>query len=199
VQTNLAYGDVMDDHPTAGPKPVVILTTPRLILRAATEQDVPFMQRLIFGDSEVMRYVFHGMPMPEAETKQFMREHFTFGDRLTGMAILTEKSADDVIGIAGLLPCEALGTDDFEIGFALARNAWGRGVATEIGEAQLAFGFERLNRSRLLGLVDPRNGPSIHTLEKLGLRHVNDVAKPKRGNRSVYCIEAQEWRNRHAL
>jgi RimJ/RimL family protein N-acetyltransferase len=189
----------MDNHPIAGPKPVVILTTPRLILRSADEQDVPLMRQLIFGDSEVMRYVFHGTPMAEAETEQFMREHFTFGDRLTGIAILIEKPADEVIGMAGLLPCEALGAKDFEIGFALARNAWGKGIATEIGEAQLAFGFDQLGCSRLLGLVDPRNGPSIHALEKLGLRYLKDVAEPKRANRSVYCIEAQEWRNRHAL
>jgi RimJ/RimL family protein N-acetyltransferase len=189
----------MDDHPIAGPEHVVIVTTRRLILRAATEQDVPVVQRLIFGDSEVMRYLFHGMPMLEPATEQFMREHFMFGKPLTGIAILTEKPAGDVIGIAGLRPCEALEAHDFELGFALARNAWGRGVASEIGEAQLQFGFERLGCSRLLGLVDPGNGPSIRTLEKLGLRHVKDVAEPGRANRSVYCIEAQEWRNRHAL
>jgi RimJ/RimL family protein N-acetyltransferase len=180
-------------------EPVVILSTPRLILRAATERDIPILQKRIFGDSDVMRHAFQGVTMPEQKAEQFVRAHFTFGDRDTGVAILIEKPVDEVIGIAGLLPCEALGGGDLEIGFALARNAWGRGIATEIGEAQLAFGFERLNCSRLLGLVDPRNGPSIHILEKLGLRHVTDIVESERGNRRVYCIEAQEWRNARAL
>jgi ribosomal-protein-alanine N-acetyltransferase len=178
---------------------MVILSTPRLTLRAAAEQDIPILQQRIFSDGDVMRHVFHGVTMGQEKTEQFMRAHFTFGDSLTGIAILTEKPTGDVIGFAGLFPCAALGADDFEIGFVLARHAWGRGIATEIGEAQLAFGFDRLGCSRLLGLVDPRNRPSIHALTKLGLRYLQDVAEPKRANRSVYCIEAQEWRNRRAL
>ena len=125
------------------------------------------MQR-VFGDGEVMRYAFAGVPLSEDEAEGFMRSHFTFGDSLTGIATLTERPAGDVIGFAGLFPCAALGVDDFEIGFVLARRAWGRGIATEIGEAQLAFGFERLNCSRLLGLAEPRNAASIHALKKLG-------------------------------
>jgi RimJ/RimL family protein N-acetyltransferase len=177
----------------------VILMTPRLVLRTTTEADIPILQQRIFSDGDVMRHVFHGVTMPEEKTEQFMRAHFTFGDSLTGIAILTEKPTGDVIGFAGLFPCAALGADDFEIGFVLARHAWGRGIATEIGEAQLAFGFDQLGCARLLGLADPRNRPSIHALTKLGLRYLKDVAEPGRANRSVYCIEAQEWRNRHAL
>ncbi len=177
----------------------VILTTARLVLRTATEPDIPIMRERILGDSEVMRYVFQGEPMSEERAEYIMRKHFTFGDSLTGIAVLTDKPAGEIIGFAGLFPCGALEADDLEIGFVLARHAWGRGIATEIGEAQLAFGFEQLGRSRLLGLVDPRNAPSIHALNKLGLRYVKDVAEPRRANRSVYCIEAQEWRNRHSL
>jgi ribosomal-protein-alanine N-acetyltransferase len=178
---------------------MIILSTPRLTLRAAAERDIPVLQERIFGDSDVMRHVFHGVTMGQEKTQQFMRAHFTFGGSLTGIAVLTEKAKGDVIGFAGLFPCAALGADDFDIGFVLARHAWGRGIATEIGEAQLAFGFDRLGCSRLLGLADPRNGPSIRALTKLGLRYLKDVAEPKRANRSVYCIEAEEWRSRHAL
>src|SRR5450631_1900187 len=177
-------------------QPVVILTTRRLILRAATEQDIPIMRERILGDGDVMRYVFQGGPMTEQGAEEMMRKHFTFGGSLTGIAILTERPTGDIIGFAGLFPCKALETDDLEIGFVLARHAWGRGIATEIGEAQLAFGFEQLNCSRLLGLADPRNRPSIHTLQKLGLHYVKDVAEPRRANRSVFCIEAGAWRGR---
>ena len=190
----------MKDEPASGPnEPLVILSTQRLILRAASEPDIPIMQARIFGDVDVMRYVFHGTPMPLEKTESFMRAHFTFGDSLTGIAILTEKPSGDVIGFAGLFPCAALEVDDFEIGFVLARHAWGRGFATEIGAAQLAFGFEQLGCPRLLGLVDSRNAPSIHALEKLGLRYLKDVAEPKRASRSVYCIEAEAWRNRRIV
>jgi RimJ/RimL family protein N-acetyltransferase len=187
----------MSENPApASAQPIVILTTPRLVLRTATERDIPIVRERLLGDGEVMRYVFQGEPMSEERAEYIMRKHFTFGDSLIGIAVLTEKPAGEIIGFAGLFPCAALEADDLEIGFVLARQAWGRGIATEIGEAQLAFGFEQLKRARLLGLVDPRNGPSIHAIQKLGLRYVKDVVEPRRANRSVYCIEAEEWRNR---
>jgi RimJ/RimL family protein N-acetyltransferase len=184
--------------PASNGEPVVILTTPRLILRTTTENDIPILQDRIFGDGDVMRYAFAGLPMQKDRAEAFMRRFFTFGDSLTGMATLTDKPTGEVIGFAGLSSCNALGADDFEIGFLLARPFWGRGLATEIGEAQLAFGFDRLNCGRLLGLVDPRNAPSIHALKKLGMHYVMNVADPQRATRSVYVIEAAEWPKRHA-
>lgn len=177
-------------------EPTVILTTPRLILRTTTDADIPQLQERIFGDRDVMRFAFAGEPMAKDRSESFMRRFFTFGDSLTGIATLTEKPSNEIIGFAGLFSCDALGAEDFEIGFVLARQAWGRGIATEIGEAQLAFGFDRLGCQRLLGLVDPRNAPSIHALTKLGMRYLKDVSDAKRADRSVYIIEAQEWRQR---
>ena len=163
----------MDDKaaPVLQEQPVVILTTPRLILRTATEPDIPIMWQRILGDGDVMRYVFHG-PMSKEAAEAVMRKFFTFGDSLTGIAILTERPAGDIIGFAGLFPCEALGAQDLEIGFV------------------------QLNCRRLLGLADPQNQPSIHALQKLGMRHIKDVVEPGRANRSVFCIDIDAWRAR---
>jgi len=182
--------------PVPRKQPVVVLTTPRLILRTATEQDIPVMHARVLGDGEVMRYVFQGVAMTLERAERVMRKFFTFEGvtGVTGISVLADRPTGEIIGFAGLVPCEVLGAADLELGFVLARDAWGRGIATEIGEAQLAFGFEQLNCRRLLGLVDPRNGPSIHVLEKLGLRYLKDVSEPLRASRSVFCIEADAWR-----
>ena len=188
----------MNDNPQpqSEQQPVVILTTPRLILRTTTERDIAVLQDRIFGDSDVMRYAFGGAPMAKDKSEGFMRKFFTFGNSLTGMAVLTENPEGEVIGFAGLFSCDALGADDFEIGFLLARRFWRKGIATEIGEAQLAFGFDRLKCARLLGLVNPQNAPSIHALQKLGMHYLKDVADTNRPMRSVYVIQAGEWRQR---
>ena len=195
---NCRMAGVMNDKPAPAPEqqPVTILTTPRLMLRTTTERDIPILQDRIFGDADVMRYAFAGVPMARDKAEDFMRKFFTFGDSLTGMATLTAKPDGEVIGFAGLFSCDALGASDFEIGFLLARPFWGRGIATEIGEAQLAFGFGQLHCARLLGLVDPRNAASIHALKKLGMHYLRDVADAKRATRSVYVIHAGEWRQR---
>ena len=194
----MLYFGVMDQKPApvSEQQPLVILTTPRLILRAAVEADISILQNLILGDSDVMRFAFSGAPMTGDAAEDFIRKSFAFGESLTGIAVLTEKPAGEVIGFAGLSPCDALEADDFELGFVLAPRAWGRGIATEIGEAHLAFGFEQLKCGRLLALVEPRNTPSIRALEKLGMRYRTTIAK--RGSRSVYVIEAAEWRRRRA-
>jgi ribosomal-protein-alanine N-acetyltransferase len=186
----------MNENTASGKEPIIILSTSRLVLRTTTENDIPILQERIFGDSDVMRYAFAGEPMAKKRSESFMRRFFTFGDSLTGIATLTEKPSSEVIGFAGLFSCDVLGADDFEIGFVLARQAWGRGIATEIGAAQLAFGFDQLGCQRLLGLADPRNAPSIHALTKLGMRYLKEVSDPQRADRSVYIIEAQEWRQR---
>jgi len=47
----------MDDESAPAPKeqPIVILTTPRLILRTAIERDIPIMRERVLGDPDVMR------------------------------------------------------------------------------------------------------------------------------------------------
>lgn len=57
-----------------------------------------------------------------------------------------------------------------EIGFALARELWGRGITSEALVALLDYAFVELDFRRIEADVDPRNAPSIHLLEKLGFQ-----------------------------
>lgn len=173
--------------------PLTILTTLRLILRTTIDADILVLHERIFGDPDVMRFTFGGEPMSPERSEGFIRKFFTFGPDLTGIATLTDKASGDVIGFAGLFACDVLGADDLEIGFVLARHVWGNGIATEIGRAQLAFGFEQLGCGRLLGLVHPGNAASIHALTKLGMRYLTEVTNAKRPPRSVYVIDAATW------
>src|SRR4051794_13705001 len=123
--------------PVSEQQPLVILTTPRLILRAAVEEDISILQDLIFGDSDVMRFAFSGAPMAGDAAEDFIRRFFTFGGSLTGFAVLTEKPAGEIIGFAGLASCGALGADDFEIAFSAWGRAWGGGTAAGSRQAHL--------------------------------------------------------------
>jgi ribosomal-protein-alanine N-acetyltransferase len=171
-----------------------ILTTPRLLLRPACDDDIPVLHQRIFSDDAVMRHVFSGAVMSIADSERFMRENFNFGGRRTGVATLVQRAGGEVFGFAGLNPCTVLGQDDFEIGFVLARRAWGQGFATEIGEAQLRLGFQELGCRRLLAMADRQNAASCHTLEKLGMRREGEVTITGRSLRRIYCMLAEDWR-----
>jgi RimJ/RimL family protein N-acetyltransferase len=175
----------------------VVLTTPRMVLRAVGEADISQLYQKIFSVPEVMNWVFAGAVLSLAESESFIRANFNFKAAPTGLCVLADKASGEVIGFAGLNPCQVLADDDLEIGFVLSRKVWGRGLATEIGQAQLAFGFEQLERSRLLALASAQNAASIGTLQKLGMHYHSDVAPSGRSLRRVYYIGADEWRQRH--
>jgi RimJ/RimL family protein N-acetyltransferase len=57
-----------------------------------------------------------------------------------------------------------------EIGYALARSAWGRGLMHEALSALVAHGFGPLGLHRIEADIDPRNLASARSLERLGFR-----------------------------
>jgi RimJ/RimL family protein N-acetyltransferase len=56
-----------------------------------------------------------------------------------------------------------------EVGWRLARGAWGRGLATEAARAALAFGFEEQGMAEIVAIVQPENVRSLRVAEKLGM------------------------------
>jgi [ribosomal protein S5]-alanine N-acetyltransferase len=183
-----------DSQSSIGPSDGVVLTTRRLTLRAVGEADILQLHEKIFSVPEVMAWAFAGAALSPAESESFVRANFNFKGEPIGLCALVETASGEIIGFAGLNPCHVLSGDDLEFGFVLAREAWGRGLATEIGRAQLAFGFEQLGRARLLGLASAENAASIVVLKKLGMRHHADVTPSGRSSRRLYCIGADEWR-----
>jgi RimJ/RimL family protein N-acetyltransferase len=59
---------------------------------------------------------------------------------------------------------------EYEIGYCLARNAWGRGLASEALRLVLGFAFGELAAHRLYATIDPVNAASRAVVEKAGFR-----------------------------
>ena len=141
------------------------LTTERLHLRPFTAADHPAIHA-VYSDPEVMRHVGHGAHKTPDETAAALRIYGEVLER-RGFSFLavTERDGGALIGDGGLHP---LG-EDVELGYTLARSAWGRGYATELGRALLAYAFEVLAVPRVIAQVEPDNARSRHVLEKLGM------------------------------
>ena len=71
-----------------------------------------------------------------------------------------------MIGRIGFLNPE--GWPGFEIGWTLARHAWGKGYATEGGRAALEYAFTKLDQPHVISLIHPDNTPSMKVAERLG-------------------------------
>jgi RimJ/RimL family protein N-acetyltransferase len=105
------------------------LETERLVLRAFREEDLDTYAALC-ADPEVMRFL--GSPLDRAGAWRSMAT--TLGHlhlRGFSQSAVVEKASGRVIGRGGLWRPE--GWPGLEVGWVLARDAWGKGYATELG------------------------------------------------------------------
>jgi RimJ/RimL family protein N-acetyltransferase len=145
------------------------LETERLIIRPWRADDRRAFTALT-EDPEVMRYVHAGRPYSEDEVDEwFARQERWMAQHDVCMGALIEKSSGKLVGIAGTQPMGKFG--DFEIGWWLAREVWGRGYATEAGGAAMRHVLETLKMPRTVAIIDPGNEPSKRVVERLGMKY----------------------------
>lgn len=141
----------------------------RVLLRELGPRDVEALFA-IFGDPQVCRYWSHPALEDLAAARALQAQIAEcFEDRRLFQWGLLERSSGTVVGtctLAALTPRHRRA----EVGFALARSAWGKGYVSEALRALLGFAFGTLGLHRLEADVDPRNARSIRVLERLGFQ-----------------------------
>ncbi len=112
-----------------------------------------------------------------------------------GLWALELRESGEFIGFTGLsVPAfEAHFTPAVEVGWRLARSAWGEGYATEAGRAALAFGFEQAGLDEIVAFTTTGNQRSRAVMERLGMSHdsADDFDHPR--------IPAGNPQRRHVL
>lgn len=145
------------------------LETDRLVLRGFSGADrAPFAA--LNADPEVMRFMSRSLDRAAS---------FAFLDRIRqhwatdGYGIWAIERRDDgaFLGFAGLSEpaFSAPFMPAIEVGWRLARVAWGHGYATEAGAAALRFGFEVLDRDEIVSFTAVGNERSRRVMERLGM------------------------------
>jgi len=171
--------------PTMVPSTDIIVTL-RLRLRRLAPADRQILHDYVLSDAAVMTGALSGQPMSPSQSREFIDRNFDHDGSGRKLGVLVERATEQVIGIAGLLQCDALGEPDYELGFLLRQSAWGHGYATEIGRGQIDFGLNGLGLARVIALVSPKNDASINALRKIGMEFHSAVHNAERGERHVY-------------
>lgn len=142
------------------------LATARLDLRMFREDDLDAYADMC-ADAEVMRFIGAGGPVgADAAWRQmalFLGEWTLHG---YGMWAVEERPSGRLIGRVGFL--NPFGWPACEIGWLLARDAWGKGFAFEAASVALAHGRANLGIRELISLIRPDNKRSIALAERLG-------------------------------
>jgi RimJ/RimL family protein N-acetyltransferase len=143
--------------------------TERLILRhwRATDRK-PFAA--VSADADVMRY----FPATLDETAsnalvdlleaRWAKNGFAF-------PAVERKVDQEFLGFIGLscVPCETAFAPAVEIGWRLARHAWGQGYAIEGARQALHWGFSVLNLDDVVSFTAEQNTPSRRVMERIGM------------------------------
>lgn len=104
----------------------------------------------------------------EAEARSLLDEiHACFAAKSLFQWGVARREDDRVIGTCTLYHLDRRNRRA-EIGFALAREHWGRGLMQEALVALLGYAFDTLTLHRIEADVDPRNAASLRLLERLG-------------------------------
>lgn len=168
---------------------MTILETNRLKLQTIKLSDIEILHKKIFSNNDVMNYTFSQKVFTLDETKEFITNNFANNDSNIGLTSLYEKETNNLIGFAGLLKCDYLDKEDFEFGFVLAKEAWRKGYASEIGQAQIDFAFKKLKQNKILAVTNKNNSASKKVLIKLNMRYHKDIIILQRGARDLYILE----------
>lgn len=168
----------------------VFLETERLIIRSWLAGDWLLIRPMSL-DPEVMQYIGHYQPWSEEETRQFASNRMSDFKRYGWtMWPLVLKETDAFVGYCGFLR-RTYGEyeGEIEIGYALAKEAWGKGLAAEAGARILRYGFEVLGFQRVIASARPENARSIRVMEKMGMHSIGLSLNDKRRPVPHYAIE----------
>ena len=184
----------------------VHIETERLLLRDWTDADAaPFAA--LNADPRVME--FFANPLTRVESDAAMAgSRARLAEDGYGKYATEEKTTGRFIGYVGLAPVDfdAPFTPAIEIGWRLARTAWGSGYATEGARAVLKHAFGPLGLTDLVSFTAEWNRPSRRVMEKIGMTHdpADDFDHPKlpEGHKLrrhvLYRISRADWLSRRA-
>ncbi len=122
----------------------------------------------VYGDADVVRWVGDGAVLDEAACRRWLDVTAdNYDKRGYGMAALESREGGKVVGFCGLV--HPGGQEQVEIKYALRRDCWGRGLATEAVTAMLAYGEQVLQLKRVIATTAPENEASHRVLLKVGM------------------------------
>jgi [ribosomal protein S5]-alanine N-acetyltransferase len=175
----------------------VRIDTPRLSLRPFRHADAPDLLA-IYSDPEVYRYVPIGAWNHVDEAHQRIARDINTMAAGEILRLALERREDSRVIGEVLLFNFAAESRRGEIGYALARGAWGFGYASEALPPVIDFAFRDLDLRRLQAVIDPRNTASARVLERLGFVHEGTqrehyIVRGETSDGGLYGLLRDEW------
>jgi ribosomal-protein-alanine N-acetyltransferase len=186
-------GEVLKNLPT--------LETDRMILRRMTPNDAEAVFAYA-SDPEVTRYVIWETHRSIEDSRAFLdlvtSKYESGGEPEWGIVYKGDHRFIGTCGIVSLEPHHARA----ELGYALSRDYWGRGLMAEAVCAMISFGFDKMNLNRIEARCIAQNTASSRVMEKAGMLYEGtlrqrELIKGEHRDIKVYSVLRDERRGRY--
>lgn len=152
----------------------LLIETPRLIARNfAPDEEDAYVD--LFADPEVNK---HLASRTDDENRRIFRDTMIAdeaGAPFTKCALIS-KAGNTFIGM-GLLRLFNDEAGQIEVGYALHKNYWGQGLATEITRALVEYAAKQPGVTSIVAVTTPANIASQSVLEKAGLINQGSIVR----------------------
>jgi ribosomal-protein-alanine N-acetyltransferase len=184
-------------------KSLPIINTKRLRLRPLSLDDAADMFEYS-SDPEVTQYVSWEAHQSIEDAVIFLNtsvEQYAKAEPGTWGIELREEAK--LIGTIGFVYYSAANSR-IEIGYAISRKYWGRGITTEALTALIELAFRQWNINRIEAHCFPDNHASARVMEKCGLRYEGLLRqryflKNAFRDLKLYAILKEDWLVNHIL
>ncbi|HTF31571.1 MAG TPA: GNAT family N-acetyltransferase [Flavitalea sp.] len=163
--------------------PNTIFETDRLYVRRFTESDEENFY-LLNSDQEVMQYIRR--LKNREESRHFLLSNIDAYAKnpMTGRWAVHEKKGDQFVGMFAIIPLE--NTNYWQVGYALLKDYWGKGYATELTLTGIQYAFRKMMVSKLTAVTEVSNENSRHVLLKAGFKQTKNIIED---DKELYLFE----------
>jgi len=158
---------------------MVIFETDRVIIRQYTLADEDNFYRLN-GDPDIMRYIREAKGREECLV--FLKRNMVYYQQhpLMGRWAMIEKASNTYIGSFAIIPVESIDSHrqhEIQLGYALLKEYWGQGFATESTEGGRKYAFEVMKLPQVVAITELENFASQRVLHRCGFEHQPNIVE----------------------
>ena len=150
------------------------IKTQRLKIVCFTEKDIKSYSKIMVKP-EVTRYLASGKSWPKEQAEEMAQNTISRWNDICkngyGVFAVKEIESGQLIGHCGIKP---LTDGRLEFLYAYDPTVWGKGYATEAGQAILDYGKNNFDIKEVIGMAYPENVGSIKVLKKLGFEIIGE-------------------------
>ena len=152
---------------------MTIFKTARLTVRPLVDSDFSELFRLL-SDPETMRYV-RAPYTEEQQARDRMALWSDYAEKCPGLGTFALEMKESG-SFAGFCVARQVGydpaSDEYEIGYILAPEYWGKGLASELVPPLCIYCLGQSPAKHLVAFTDPKNAASQRVLLKSGFRYM---------------------------